>query len=147
MVGLNDRFRNFENLNFFLDFDLKREFLSYTSNGFYGLTNAETLGNDIMKYKNESKPHVPATCIKTLSTWNLDELVRLRVNLNYRFSYINTDWEIQFVKSSTDAQETLLSWITLFNEGCSELYQTAQKLVEILEMLNDGVFPNYQTTY
>jgi hypothetical protein len=143
VVDLNDRFRNFENLKFFSDDDLKGEFLSYTSTGFYGLTNAEKLGTFIMKHKNESKPHVPANCLKILSTWNVDEISRFRVNLDYRFSYINTDWETQFVKSSTEAQETLLSWITLFNEGCAELYQSTQKLIEILELLNDGNFPNF----
>jgi hypothetical protein len=69
-----------------------------------------------MKYKNENKPHAAATCAKTLLTWNLDEMSRFRVNLDYRFSYINANWEVSFVKSDTEAQETLLSWIQTFNE-------------------------------
>jgi hypothetical protein len=90
-VDLNERFRKFENLGFFSDSELKGEFLSYTSQGFYGLSKAETLGNYIMKYKNENKSHLAATCAQTLLTWNLDEMSRFRVNLDYRFSYINVN--------------------------------------------------------
>ena len=143
VTDLNERFRKFENLGFFSDSELKGEFLSYTSLGFYGLSKAETLGNYIMKYKNENKPHLAATCVQTLLTWNLDEMSRFRVNLDYRFSYINVNWEVSFVKSNTEAQETLLSWIQTFNEGGTELFHTARQLVETLELLNDGIVPSY----
>jgi hypothetical protein len=70
-------------------------------------------------------------------------MASLRVNLDYRFSYINTNWEVSFVKSNTEAQETLLSWINLFNKGCLEMFQTAWHLVEVLQAVNDNVLPNY----
>ena len=143
VVDLNERFRKFENLGFFTDSELKGEFLSYTSQGFYGLSKAETLGNYIMKYKNENKSHLAATCAQTLLTWNLDEMSRFRVNRDYRFSYINVNWEVSFVKSDTEALETLLSWIQTFNEGGTELFHTARQLVETLEMLNDDIVPSY----
>jgi hypothetical protein len=70
-------------------------------------------------------------------------MASLRVNLDYRFSYINTNWEVSFVKSNTEAQETLLSWINLFNEDCLEMFQTAWHLVEVLQAVNDNVLLNY----
>jgi hypothetical protein len=50
---------------------------------------------------------------------------------------------VSFVKSNTEAQETLLSWINLFNEGCLEMFQMARHLVEVLQAVNDNVLPNY----
>jgi hypothetical protein len=41
VTDLNERFRKFENLGFFSDSELKGEFLSYTSLGFYGLSSVK----------------------------------------------------------------------------------------------------------
>jgi hypothetical protein len=38
-------------------------------------------------------------------------------------------------------QNTLMSWISVFNEGCAEIEISAQQASWALEQLNDNVFP------
>jgi hypothetical protein len=142
LTDLNRRFSNFENLPFFSDTELKSEFISYTSPGFYGLAKAEELGSHILKYKNEKQVPPTATCSKTLLEFKLGELERLRVNLDYRFSYISADWTAEHIKTSSEAQEVLLSWISVFNDGVGDLSELIQDIAVALEALTDHVFPN-----
>ena len=143
VVGdLNHRFRRFEELSIFSsDADLKNEFLSYSSPGFNGLEKAEKLGSYIMKFKNEQKPHNPLSCTINLFEFDLAELTRLRVNLDFRASYLLPTWTAESVKASTEAQELLLSWVSVFNDGIVDLIDFVHSLMETLENLSDGHFP------
>jgi len=141
VLDLNTRFSNYESLEIFKNADLKAEFLSYAAVGFNDLARAEKLGNDIIMFKNEANPHTPLACTKTLIELKLSEMTRLRVNLDYRFSAIQSTWTAEFVKDNIEAQEILLSWVAVFNDGCSTLNDITQAIALTLENLLNNDFP------
>jgi len=138
----NKAFTNFESLPFFAaNNELKDEYLSYAGIGFYHLARAETLGNYLVKYKQEAVPYITGSCAKDIIFFQKTELQRLKVNLEFRFSYISSTWTAASIKENVNQQEVLMSFISTFNAGMTELSATVSATIQILESLNDNIFP------
>ena len=138
----NKAFSDFETLPFFTaNRELKDEYLSYAGIGFYHLARAENLGNYLVKYKQQTLPYVAGTCAKDIIFFQKTELQRLKVNLEFRFSYISSTWTGASIKENINQQEVLMSFISTFNAGMTELSTTVSATVQILESLNDNIFP------
>ena len=140
--AINEKYKEFSTLPFFgTNSDLKDEFVSYTGPGFLHLKNVETTLKYLFKYKVPSAEFTPGSCVKELVTLDFDEIKRFLINLELRLKKITKTWTDSMIREDLLKQNTIMSWIGVFNEGCAEIEYLAQQASDALEQLNDNVFP------
>jgi len=140
--AINEKYKEFSTLPFFeVNTDLKDEFVSYTGPGFLHLRSLEKTMQYLLKYRDETVDYMAGPCTKEIVTIDFDEISRFLVNLDFRLKRITKTWTDSMIREDLIKQNTIMSWINVFNEGCAEIEYLTQRASNALEQLNDNIFP------
>jgi hypothetical protein len=135
-------FKKFENLTFLeSDLEFRNEVTSQIGPGFLDQKGFFSNMNDIIKYLTQDPDIEMAPCRRTISELDPADIKRGLANLQFKFEKINGNWPVGELKQDLTKLNTLFSFISTYNGIFNELEEDSYRVLQGIEALSDGLFP------
>lgn len=143
MSTLDLTLKAFQNLPFFQDEAIKKEFEGRCASGVSSLVTFTNVMGEILKFKNEAIPDVVVnSCSETPLQFREADLKREITNLNNYFNLINETWTAEEIKKDNVAKIILFDFCENLGDFTAHYENLARDILEALEELTDGTFPS-----
>jgi len=124
------------------DNDLKLEYLSMSSNGLSFTRKMIENTKRLLPYLSPTtKYNSTHPCVVTPRTLSTDKYTRADFNIKKRWSHIEASWTPTTIRADKSQANTLLLFANYLNDMGVSLYYETLELLQILEQLSDGYFP------
>ena len=133
----------FQKLSFFtLDASLKNEYLSFFYIGQENYNNMAKNIDTLMGFKQTTECKNHTNCQNLALEVNIDDFKRVKANLQYRFNKIDpVNWTPLTIVSHREQQNTLLSFISVFDEFSANMFEKTDRMLTAVEALSNKNFP------
>jgi hypothetical protein len=135
-------FEGFEQLGFFSDEALKRQYAGMCIFGTELFNDFRIIFNEVFQFKNENIEDITVNvCSVTPLSLNVDELDRGIENLGYLFNAFNEHWTPQEIKTNATIQSVIFDYCSYLNDLSIVLEYKGSSILRALEELSDGKYP------